>query len=96
MSLHSDVEAWRRLLKAEEDKSLTSHVGLPGRWRSTLVAIKVVEHSPGISESMSLAEQKIEREALLATSLSHPNIIATFKICTMTAGAHSCFAIHPE
>lgn len=35
---------------------------------------------------MSLAEQKIEREALLATSLSHPNIIATFKICTMTAG----------
>ena len=57
-----------------------------GRWRSTLVAIKVVEHSPGVSESMSLAEQKIEREALLATSLSHPNIIATFKICTMTAG----------
>ena len=59
-----------------------------GRWRSSLVAIKVVEHSPGMSESMSLAEQKIEREALLATSLSHPNIIATFKICTMTAGAH--------
>ena len=51
------------------------------------MAIKVVEHSPGVSESMSLAEQKIEREALLATSLSHPNIIATFKICTMTAGA---------
>ena len=50
------------------------------------MAIKVVEHSPGVSESMSLAEQKIEREALLATSLSHPNIIATFKICTMTAG----------
>ena len=53
------------------------------------MAIKVVEHSPGVSESMSLAEQKIEREALLATSLSHPNIIATFKICTMTAGALS-------
>ena len=51
------------------------------------MAIKVVEHSPGARESLSLAEQKIEREALLATSLSHPNIIATFKICTMTAGA---------
>lgn len=36
---------------------------------------------------MSLAEQKMEREALLATSLSHPNVIATFKICTMMAGA---------
>ncbi len=51
------------------------------------MAIKVVEHSPGARESLTLAEQKIEREALLATSLSHPNIIATFKICTMTAGA---------
>ena len=51
------------------------------------MAIKVVEHSPGMRESLSVAEQKIEREALLATSLSHPNIIATFKICTMTAGA---------
>jgi hypothetical protein len=49
------------------------------------VAIKVVEHSPG--DTMNLAEQKIEREALLATSLSHPNIIATFKICTMVAGS---------
>ena len=47
-----------------------------GRWRSTLVAIKVVEHAPGM-EMLSLAEQKIEREALLATSLSHPNVIAT-------------------
>ena len=63
---------------------------IAGRWRSTLVAIKVVEHSPGARESLSLAEQKIEREALLATSLSHPNIIATFKICTMTAGAMPC------
>jgi hypothetical protein len=40
------------------------------------VAIKVVEHAPGM-EALSLAEQKIEREALLATSLSHPNVIAT-------------------
>lgn len=61
------------------------------------MAIKVVEHSPGVRESMSLAEQKIEREALLATSLSHPNIIATFKICTMTAGALpvlACFLLY--
>ncbi|CAL8462804.1 g2337 [Coccomyxa elongata] len=58
-----------------------------GRWRSTLVAIKVVEHASVSMDAMSMAEQKIEREALLATSLAHPNIIATFKICRMTAGS---------
>ena len=60
------------------------------------MAIKVVEHSPGVRESLSLAEQKIEREALLATSLSHPNIIATFKICTMTAGALPVLTCSPH
>jgi hypothetical protein len=61
--------------------------GCAGRWRSTLVAIKVVEHASVSSDTMSAAEQKIEREALLATSLAHPNIIATFKICRMSAGS---------
>lgn len=52
-----------------------------------MVAIKVVEHASVSMDAMSMAEQKIEREALLATSLAHPNIIATFKICRMTAGS---------
>ena len=51
------------------------------------MAIKVVEHASVSMDAMSMAEQKIEREALLATSLAHPNIIATFKICRMTAGS---------
>ncbi|EIE27156.1 kinase-like protein [Coccomyxa subellipsoidea C-169] len=58
-----------------------------GRWRSTLVAIKVVEHASVSNDTITVAEQKIEREALLATSLAHPNIIATFKICRMSAGS---------
>lgn len=51
------------------------------------MAIKVVEHASVPYDAMTLAEQKIEREALLATSLAHPNIIATFKICRMSAGS---------
>lgn len=39
------------------------------------------------NDTITVAEQKIEREALLATSLAHPNIIATFKICRMSAGS---------
>ena len=54
-----------------------------GRWRGTLVAIKTVEHSAG-ADVLDLAD-KIEREALLSTSLIHPNVITTFKVCTMMA-----------
>jgi hypothetical protein len=48
-----------------------------GRWRGTPVAVKVVEHAPVLGSGMSLEEQQVEREALLACNLSHPNIIAT-------------------
>jgi hypothetical protein len=41
------------------------------------VAIKVVEHAPVFGDEKSLEEQQVEREALLACSLAHPNIIAT-------------------
>ena len=54
-----------------------------GRWRGTLVAIKVVEHVP--SADLLSKANNIEREALLATSLSHPNVITTFKVSTMLA-----------
>jgi len=45
-----------------------------------MVAIKVVEHT-----SKDANDASAEREALLATSLSHPNIVSTYKICV----AHS-------
>ena len=43
----------------------------------------MVEHAPG-ADALKQAEQ-IEREALLATSLVHPNVVTTFKVCTMLA-----------
>ena len=64
-------------------RDMQSNAYAAGRWRGTLVAIKMVEHAAGAS-AVEQAE-KIEREALLSTSLSHPNIITTFKVCTMLA-----------
>ena len=47
------------------------------------MAIKMVEHACG-ANAVEQAN-KIEREALLSTSLSHPNVITTFKVSTMLA-----------
>ena len=46
-----------------------------GRWNSSLVAIKVVDHlASGASDGkLAAQEQRITREALLSTSLSHPS-----------------------
>ena len=69
------------------------------RWKSTMVAVKVVEHShipksnsnspnPGVDRSDPAgAEARIAREMLLSTSISHPNVIATYKICTICVGS---------
>ena len=43
----------------------------------------MVEH--GICADALKEAEKIEREALLSTSLSHPSVITTFKVCTMLA-----------
>lgn len=50
-----------------------------GRWKGALVAIKVVEHnsSGGNADAIEGA-----RESLLAASVSHPNVVACYKICT--------------
>ena len=56
-----------------------------GRWRDTLVAIKMVEHAAGANAPEQA--DKIQREALLSTSLSHPNVITTFKVSTMLVSA---------
>lgn len=46
-----------------------------GRWRGTLVAIKVIES--GLSD----AGDDGSRESLLSASIAHPNVVACFKIC---------------
>ena len=52
------------------------------------MAIKVVDHlahNDG-ADKAAAEEQRVAREALLSASLSHPNVIATYKICTVRAG----------
>ena len=48
-------------------------VNLPcvGRWHGALVAVKVVEHI-----GSSCIAERIEREAALAVSVSHPNVVS--------------------
>ena len=61
-----------------------------GRWRNTLVAIKMVEHTaaitPGLGVSSKSAPDSLQLETLLSLSLCHPNIVATFKVCTVLSG----------
>ena len=63
-----------------------------------MVAVKVVEHlhipksnsnspNPGFDKADPAgAEARVAREMLLSTSISHPNVIATYKICTIRVG----------
>lgn len=48
----------------------------PGRWRGALVAVKVLDHA--CNQSLLVA-----RESVLSTALSHPNLVATYKICEL-------------
>lgn len=55
----------------------------PGRWKGAVIAVKVVDHAvpePGVT-----ADLRSDRESLLSTSLSHPNVATTYKICTTQA-----------
>ncbi|KAK9842248.1 hypothetical protein WJX81_002584 [Elliptochloris bilobata] len=59
-----------------------------GRWKGAVVAVKVVEHSTfGADADIAAAEERrVARESLLSTSLSHPNVVSTYKICTIRVG----------
>ncbi|KAG7673314.1 hypothetical protein Ndes2437A_g01468 [Nannochloris sp. 'desiccata'] len=50
-------------------------------WRGTQVAVKLVEH--GVDGGIT---KQIQREAALATSCSHPNIVVTYKVATSGLG----------
>ena len=64
-----------------------------------MVAVKVVEHShipksttnspnPGADkEDPASTEARVAREMLLSTSISHPNVVQTYKICTIRVGS---------
>lgn len=62
-----------------------------GRWRNTLVAIKIVDHTILTSTEEGRGKEGpkegLQLETLLSLSLCHPNIVATFRVCTMEAGA---------
>lgn len=59
------------------------------------MAIKVVDHG-GTSQGVA-AQNRMDRESLLSTSLSHPNIVTTYKISTVqAAGRSSCASRSPE
>ena len=60
-----------------------------------IVAVKVVEHTqyeknqaewPNVVEIKGTSEIDVAREVLLSTSVAHPNVIATYKICTICVG----------
>lgn len=48
-----------------------------GRWKATTVAVKIIEHVEGAPGTASSGGKKISvgRESLLATSISHPNVV---------------------
>lgn len=48
------------------------------RWHSSEVAVKLVEHT--LSSSIT---RHLQREAAVATSVSHPNVVHTFKVATL-------------
>ncbi|KAL3133428.1 hypothetical protein ABBQ38_007295 [Trebouxia sp. C0009 RCD-2024] len=52
-----------------------------GRWKGALVAVKVIDHRiKGNGNSVD-----IQREAILSTSVVHPNVVSTYKIVTVNA-----------
>lgn len=48
-----------------------------GRWKATTVAVKIIEHVEGAPGTASSGGKRISvgRESLLATSISHPNVV---------------------
>ena len=80
-------------------RQLSTMCACAARWKSTMVAVKVVEHShipksttnspnPGADkEDPPSAEARLAREMLLSTSISHPNVVQTYKICTIRVGS---------
>jgi serine/threonine protein kinase len=81
-------DAWRSRIGRVHGLEFQEAVGRGGfgtvfksTWRGTQVAVKLVEHSFD-----SRITKQIQREAALATSVSHPNIVVTYKVATAGLG----------
>jgi hypothetical protein len=55
-----------------------------GRWKAVTVAVKIIEHSERSPGTASSGGKRINigRESLLATQMSHPNIVSNPACCT--------------
>lgn len=70
------------------------HAVCAGRWKATTVAVKIIEHVEGAPGTASSGGKRISvgRESLLATNISHPNVVQTYHISTMTVSQRSALA----
>ncbi|WIA11806.1 hypothetical protein OEZ85_011898 [Tetradesmus obliquus] len=95
------------LLKARSDEALLRDLKIgpllgrgsygrvyKGRWKAVTVAVKIIEHSEGSPGSASSGGKRISarREMLVATSISHPNVVQTYHISTMTVARRNALA----
>lgn len=67
---------------------LISFWGFAGSWKGVVVAVKVVEHGPE-------AQELLDREATLATSISHPNLVSACMHSRLTLHYLHHFRTHP-
>jgi hypothetical protein len=60
-----------------------------GRWKAVTVAVKIIEHSERSPGTASSGGKRINivRESLLATQMSHPNIVSRRATAAATAAA---------
>jgi hypothetical protein len=65
---------------------------MSGRWKATTVAVKIIEHQAAEADSSGGRRVSAGRESLLATSVSHPNVVTTYHISTMTMAERSALA----
>eukprot|EP00883_Tetradesmus_obliquus_P005433 jgi/Sobl393_1/1585/SZX64196.1 len=65
-----------------------------GRWNGVSVAVKIIEHSERAPGTASSGGKRISivRESLLATQMSHPNIVQSYHISTMTVSERNALA----
>ena len=63
------------------------------KWKSAVVAVKIIEHhGEGSRVSSGGKRVNVSRESLLSTSMSHPNVVQTYHISTMTVAERAALA----
>ena len=57
------------------------------KWKSAIVAVKIIEHHGDGSKVSSTGKRvNVGREGVLSTTMSHPNVVQTYHISTMSVG----------